>query len=622
MGALGSSIPKKLIDVFSIDLRALGAYRIGLALLIIADLFNRAQALRAHYTDFGVLPRHVALEFVLNKWHISLHMLSGTAIFQSVLFLFALVCALSLLVGYRSRLSMFLTWFLLISLHNRNTLVLQGGDILFGVMCFWALFLPLGARYSVDSALNDSKEPLPVQITSAGTIGCLVQVFYVYFFAFLLKTGTEWRENFTAVYYTLSLDQFVKPLGKFMLNFPIMLKLLTFFTFVFEGLGGFLLFCPFFTGPIRTLTAFVFIGLQMGFHFTLELGLFPFITSVAMIPFLPPWFWDKFRLFPRRVLQIFYDGECSFCKKLVDILKTFLFLNETPSKAAQSDPHIAKIMEEKNSWIVLDERKKKYLRYDAFLQLIEASPIFFPLRGLLSFLWIKKVGTFLYNQVAFNRKLASKLTQHLEYRPVKWRSSWPAQVTALFALLYVFTYNLYSIRAEYATFKHFTIPKQIKAVGTSLRLNQKWAMFAPYPKRGSIWFVIPGKLKNGKEIDVFREEGPVVWDKPELASNMYPTQRWRKYMSNLAKKKFKGRHLQYGRYLCREWNSRHKGGKRLDNFEIYLVVEITLAGPLEEVQERKLLWRHWCFKSAKELEKEIKTEEKEKKKTNKTLTKG
>jgi hypothetical protein len=37
--------------------------------------------------------------------------------------------------------------------------------------------------------------------------------------------------------------------------------------------------------------------------------------------------------------------------------------------------------------------------------------------------------------------------------------------------------------------------------------------------------VIPGKLKNGAEVDLFRGGSPVSWEKPDVVSAEYPDHR-------------------------------------------------------------------------------------------------
>ena len=57
---------EKVGEFFGADLRSLAAFRIALALLVLADLLNRARDLTADYTDFGVTPR-VAINPVPNE---------------------------------------------------------------------------------------------------------------------------------------------------------------------------------------------------------------------------------------------------------------------------------------------------------------------------------------------------------------------------------------------------------------------------------------------------------------------------------------------------------------------------------------------------------------------------
>ena len=121
---------------------------------------DRGPELTAFYTDEGVLPRVARIELyeavhqfgVAHQW--SLHMLSGQAWAQLLLMLIAALFAFWLLIGYRTRLSAVACWILLLSLDARNPMILDSGDVLLRSMLFWALFLPLGARASVDSVLN------------------------------------------------------------------------------------------------------------------------------------------------------------------------------------------------------------------------------------------------------------------------------------------------------------------------------------------------------------------------------------------------------------------------------------------------------------------------------------
>src|SRR4030095_3258389 len=166
----------KLEELFGIDLRSLALLRMGLALIVIGDLINRSFDLRAHYTDFGVLPRKDLIESASNFWHVSIHLINGSVLVQSLLFLAAGVLAVGLFFGYRTRLVVPALWFLTISLHSRNLMINQGGDHLLRLLLFWGMFLPLGAVYSFDSALNSSTRQKPIRVVSAVTVALLLQV--------------------------------------------------------------------------------------------------------------------------------------------------------------------------------------------------------------------------------------------------------------------------------------------------------------------------------------------------------------------------------------------------------------------------------------------------------------
>src|SRR5688500_13530865 len=125
-------------EIFSVDLRALAMLRIMLAGLLIYDLFARLGDLAAFYTDFGLLPRDVFLEKFSNSFHFSVHLAGGKVGWLALIFAIHILAAFAMLVGYRTRIATIVSWFLLISLHVRNPMILNGGDVLFRMAFFWA----------------------------------------------------------------------------------------------------------------------------------------------------------------------------------------------------------------------------------------------------------------------------------------------------------------------------------------------------------------------------------------------------------------------------------------------------------------------------------------------------
>ena len=191
--------------VFGIDLRSLALFRVCLGTLIISDLANRATNLTAHYTDAGVLRGADAITF-LSDWRLSVHLWNGTATFQALLFILAGLFAAAMLIGYRTKITTIVSWFLLMSLQNRNPIILQGGDNLLLMLLFWSMFLPLGARFSVDSALNRRDSQISDRYFSIATMALLIQCMSVYLFNAILKSGDDWLPDATAIYYIIHLD--------------------------------------------------------------------------------------------------------------------------------------------------------------------------------------------------------------------------------------------------------------------------------------------------------------------------------------------------------------------------------------------------------------------------------
>src|SRR4051794_33546249 len=222
---------------YGLDIRSLALFRICMALVILGDLLSRSVDMKMFYTDFGVLPRYVLIQQFMDPWIFSFHLLSGQEAIMVFMFLLAAVFALFMLVGWRTRLFVFLSWLMLISLQGRNHMVLQGGDVLFRVVMFWGMFLPLGLSHSVDQGLDTGTIPRPRTIFSAGSVALMVQIALLYWFAVMMKHGQDWRDG-TAVYYALSLEQMSTPLGRLMLHAPFWaLRFLSYMTLAVEGLA-------------------------------------------------------------------------------------------------------------------------------------------------------------------------------------------------------------------------------------------------------------------------------------------------------------------------------------------------------------------------------------------------
>ncbi|MGZ3865314.1 MAG: hypothetical protein ACXVNR_02545, partial [Bacteroidia bacterium] len=214
--------------------------------------------------------------------------------YAAMLFLVTGLIYACVLVGFRTKLFTVLAWFMLLSLQNRNTLILQGGDDELRLVVFWGMFLPWGNFYSLDAKkylFADKNE----RYFSVSSLGYMMLVFSVYFFSGLLKNSSEWKlSDGTAVYYAFNLDQMAWPLAKTLLSYPTLLKYLSFIVRWTEILLPFLLFVPIRNSLFRTIFVVIIISFHLGISLTLYVGLFYLISISSLVGLLSPKFMDWF----------------------------------------------------------------------------------------------------------------------------------------------------------------------------------------------------------------------------------------------------------------------------------------------------------------------------------------
>jgi len=532
----------KVLDIFGADLRSLATFRIVIAVLMLFDLFNRATDLTAHYTDAGIMPRSVLLTQVLSQYSFSLGALNGGVAFQAMLFIAAALAALGVLVGYRTRLMTFAAWILLLSIQFRDPLVGGSDGPLLRMLFFWGILLPLGAYWSVDRARSALPPPSP-RFLSLATFGLFLQIAFMYWFTAALKSGPEWRVDHTALYYVFSLDELVKPLGHYLLNFPELLQVMTFGAFMLEAFGPFLLFFPFFTGPVRTAGALAFMSFHFGIWLTMDIGIFPWISALCMVCFFPTWFWQKATALHAALLG------------------RFGFARRTQHTAERMAGTIAAFSRTVVSF--LTDTK----------QLLFASPA--P-RGALAD--HGAVPPVVAGATGGGETVAGEVREEgpaAEPEPAELRSSLATNLLAFFFIFYILCWNL-------TTVTPFTLPERTVSIGPFFGIDQHWGMFAPSPFKADGWYVIPGKLQDGQSVDLMpitRDDygmHPVSYDKPESVRATFKNEHWRKYFENIYSDDHADQRLYFAQYVCNQWNDRHTGGETLKTFRITYMLEMTL----------------------------------------------
>ncbi len=502
--------------LLSVDLRSLAVLRIGLAGLLLVDLIGRAGDLSAHYSDVGVLPRAALFESEGLRAYLSLHALSGSVLWQAGLFVLAGLFALMLLAGVRTRLATVASWLLLLSLHHRNPVVLQAGDALLRLLLFWGMMLPLGARWSVDSAagplgLSRRKDN---RLLSVAGVAIFLQVCLVYWFTATFKDHPMWwHEN--AAYFALNIDQLVTPLGMWVRQIDWLLPILTWTAFAVAIVAPVLVFCPVWTGTARLLVILAMIGTHLALAMCLKLGLLPYVAMVSWLVFLPGRWWD---------------------------------------------------------WLWARSRRQRGLRAN-------------PSRAL----WVLALVKRLPMIVSGSRRGTGDVLidvptdRHQRIGARRWE-----QVVAVVALVYLVTWNLQWLNAHGdAT----TGEARQAAAGDVLRMEQSWNMISPEALGLDGWFVMPGKLRDGTQVDAFTG-GPVNWSNPSAIAGYDPGARWRKYLRNLTKPGHDHNLHHYAKYLVRTFNTDRTIDKQLESFDIVFIQEATLPDGEVEVTRNTLLQYH------------------------------
>lgn len=301
----GTGAAKRLLAAargcIAIDSRALAVLRMAAGVLVLADLLLRVPDLGAFYTDDGILPRgHLDALFGWFRY-VSLHALSGQAGWQGVLFVAAAASALLLAVGYRSRASSVVVFLLHMSLLARNPLVLDSGDSLLLLLLFWMMFLPVGAAWSADAwrrARSQAPEadaraevagPGAAPVVDMAGAGLLIQVVLVYLVNGVMKSRSEVWHTGEALLYVFRLELFATPLGAAMVAFPTLLSVLGKAWLVLLLASPLVILL---SGRARLLLVAAFASAHVAMALTMTLGLFPWISLAALVPFVPARAWN------------------------------------------------------------------------------------------------------------------------------------------------------------------------------------------------------------------------------------------------------------------------------------------------------------------------------------------
>ena len=283
----------RLTRVFGIDSRSLVLFRIGLGVILLLDTILRARDLKAHYTDSGVLPRHVWLDLFGETGIWSLHLFSGDTGWVTALFLFTGLAGVGLIVGWHTRIMAVLGWVLLLSVNFRNPLISNNGDTLLVVLLMWSILLPIGLFGSFDALPRHPDQRKTRLILRGATVGVLLQIIVAYFVTGYTKLTEPWLTG-VALEQAFAINAYQMDLSVFLLDYPTLLRWVTYTVPWFEMILPVLALLPIWRGRLRLGIVVFFVLFHIGIAMTLSVGWFSLVSILAWTLFLPPIFWDWF----------------------------------------------------------------------------------------------------------------------------------------------------------------------------------------------------------------------------------------------------------------------------------------------------------------------------------------
>ncbi|THE65698.1 HTTM domain-containing protein [Salinadaptatus halalkaliphilus] len=282
---LWTRLRRNAADSVRIDTRSLAVFRILVGLLALADLFLRSRNFSFYYTDDGLMPQSLAMEMTPDPAFSFFYLTADPTLIAALFVLHGLV-AIQLLLGYKTRIATILTFLFVISLDYHNPAVTSYADVLFRLLLFWAIFLPLGERWSID-AVHANREPRG-SIAGVASALILFQIVYMYFHNGYHKLGVDIWESGEAAAMVMGLDDMTFLLAGTMRQFPTLLQIGGFTWFAMLILSWLLIVL---IGRKRMLLAGMFMVAHASFAITVRIGAFAYVAIAGLVLFMQAQVW-------------------------------------------------------------------------------------------------------------------------------------------------------------------------------------------------------------------------------------------------------------------------------------------------------------------------------------------
>ena len=616
-----------------LDLRPLGLMRVAFGCTLFFAIADIGPVLMEFFSERGVAPRTVLLGSLVRANRFSIYDMAGPPWVVTLLYLMTLLAILSLIVGFQSRISSVLTFFLVCGLHERDLMLFDGSDNVIRVMLFWLMFMPTGGRYSVDAALRNARGlPLVTHGTALPMRMGQLQIAWIYLNTAIHKWGGVSWHNGNALRIALGLDHlFTRPLGKLFFNIPFATRFGTHAALAIEIAFLPLVLLPiwqparleawlqtqsrakqiaiglFFQPTYKALAILGGIALHVGIAVTMSVGNFSYIMiSTYVLLFEPEWAEAVVRacgrIWGRGVTKVLYDGECAICGRLAAVLRGFDFYGNLELVNFRKQGALAGISNVPRASLtqqihVVEPGGKLQAGYPALLRIARRVPAFSLFGVLGAAPGAQQLGSPLYERLAAHRpkpiaeepkREAPASLWSLVPRPVMRVVSGALYITLAILLFHIGWFSLpedgkWILPAEARLGPvHFHIPKVLQGPYdvSPKRMDQRMFRTIQEIELWQKWDMFSPEPLNS---DIYLEGRGHLVDgtqvdvlRGDIDGGPLPPKypglfftRWTKYINNIAYGDDAWKN-EFGRFLCRRWNAPPPPGRPLlKDFKVF-----------------------------------------------------
>jgi hypothetical protein len=208
-------------------------------------------------------------------------------------FLGFLAATVSLILGFKTRLSSILVFLGLMSLSNRNLFIDNSGDNLLRINAFFLMFSHAGAAYSIDRWIARRKGTASRELEKMSPWAqrlLQLQLGYLYFETAWTKIpGQSWQDG-SAIYYALNYIEIRRIDVTSFFDSMWKIKFATYSTIVLELAAAFLIWFRRFRYPVVLAAA----SLHLMFNLIMQFPIFQYVMVASLVNFLYPEDVEKF----------------------------------------------------------------------------------------------------------------------------------------------------------------------------------------------------------------------------------------------------------------------------------------------------------------------------------------